>query len=76
MLCHKNDEKDTIESSTESKQNRLILDLQILSSLNSKPFGQFNSLINQNNSIDENEIIKKNQTTSIFSPPSVPITYT
>ncbi len=68
MLCHKNDEKDTIESSTESKQNRLILDLQILSSLNSKPFGQFNSLINQNNSIDENEIIKKNQTTSIFSP--------
>ena len=68
MLSHKNDEKDTIESSAEAKQNRLVLDLQILSSLNSKSFGQFNSLLNLNNPIDEDETIKKNQTNSIFSP--------
>ena len=68
MLSHKNDEKDTIESSAEAKQNRLVLDSQILSSLNSKSFGQFNSLLNLNNPIDEDETIKKNQTNSIFSP--------
>ena len=68
MLSHKNDEKDTIESSAEAKQNRLVLDLQILSSLNSKSFGQFNSLLNLNNPIDEDDTIKKNQTNSIFSP--------
>ena len=68
MLSQKNEEKNTTVSSIETKKNRLSLNLQILSSLNAKPFGQFNSLLNQNNQIDENEIIKKSQTSSIISP--------
>ena len=43
MLSQKNEEKETSSSSIETKQNRLSLDLKILSSLNTKQTESYNN---------------------------------
>ncbi len=68
MLNQKNEEKETTVSSTETKKNRLLLDLQILSSLNNKSKDHFNQLISFKSSTDtDTENSKRKQTNSVFS---------
>ena len=68
MLNQKNEEKETTVSSTETKKNRLILDLQILSSLNNKSTEHFNQYISLKSSTDtDTEKSKRKQTNSVFS---------
>ena len=68
MLNQKNEENETTVSSTETKKNRLILDLEILSSLNNKSKNQLNQYISHKCSTDtDTENSKRKQTTSVFS---------
>ena len=63
MLSQKNEEKETSSSSIETKQNRLSLDLKILSSLNTKQTESYN-----NSYLNNSELEKKKNSNSIFSP--------
>ena len=63
MLSQKNEEKETSSSSIETKQNRLSLDLKILSSLNTKQTESYN-----NSYLNNSELEKKKSSNSIFSP--------
>jgi len=68
MFNQKNEEKETTVSSIETKQNRLLLDLQILSNLNNKPSDSFNTYLNKSFTDTETETSKKKKSSLIFSP--------